>query len=107
SRSAERTRLTDMRVALDGQPLLVPLAGVGHYTRELTLALARVERANRYYVVAPRPLRTLGRRRVLPDFAEPNVEVVVPGLWTTIRAALRRRLGHEAELGMGLGHRCD
>ena len=96
-----------MRVALDGQPLLVPLAGVGHYTRELTLALAHAERANRYYVVAPRPFRALGRRRVLPDFSEPNVEVVVPGVWTTIRAALQRRLGHETELGMGLGHPCD
>ena len=96
-----------MRVALDGQPLLTPLAGVGHYTRELTLALAHAERANRYYVVAPRPLRTLGRRWVRPDFSEPNVEVVVPGWWTTIRASLQRRLGGDAELGMGLAHRCD
>jgi alpha-1,3-rhamnosyl/mannosyltransferase len=96
-----------VRVALDGQPLFTPLAGVGHYTRELTLALAHAERANRYYVVAPRPIRRLGRRCVIPHFAEPNVEVVVPGWWTTVRAAVQRRLGHDPELGMGRVQPCD
>ena len=42
-----------MRVALDGQPLLSPLAGVGHYTRQLIHALARVDASHHYYVVGP------------------------------------------------------
>jgi alpha-1,3-rhamnosyl/mannosyltransferase len=98
----------DVRVALDGQPLLAPLAGVGHYTRQLVHALARVDPRHRYYVVTPRPLRVL-RRRSLPlsGFSEPNVEVVVPGWWATMRARLRRRRGRDAELGRDIDPPCD
>ena len=96
-----------MRVALDGQPLLTPLAGVGHYTRQLIHALARADAGHRYYVVVPRPLRALRRRSVLSGFPEPNVELVVPGWWPTMRARLQRRLGRAAELGQGLVPPCD
>ena len=88
-----------MRVALDGQPLLAPLAGVGHYTRQLVHALARVEPRHRYYVVAPRPLRVLRLRSLrLGKFSEPNVELAVPGWWATMRVRLKRRLARDAVL---------
>jgi len=92
-----------MRVALDGQPLLAPLAGVGHYTRQLVQALARLDGGHRYYVLAPYPLRIV-RRRVprLRAFSEANVELRVPGWWATASARLRRRLGREAELRHGI-----
>jgi alpha-1,3-rhamnosyl/mannosyltransferase len=92
-----------MRVALDGQPLLAPLAGVGHYTRQLVLALARLGTGDRYYVLAPYPLRIVRRRATrLRGFAEPNVELRVPGWWATARARLQRRLGGEAALDHGI-----
>jgi alpha-1,3-rhamnosyl/mannosyltransferase len=91
-----------MRVALDGQPLLTPLAGVGHYTRQLIHALARVGPSHHYYVVAPRPLRALTRRRVpLVEFPEPNVEPLIPGWWATMRARVERRLGRNPEMSRG------
>ena len=91
-----------MRVALDGQPLLAPLAGVGHYTRQLIHALARVGPDHHFYVVAPRPLRALTRRRVpLVEFSEPNVEPVIPGWWATLRARVERRLGGNPEMSRG------
>lgn len=91
-----------MRVALDGQPLLTPLAGVGHYTRQLIHALARVDARQHYYVVAPRPLRALTRRRVpLVEFSEPNVEAIIPGWWATTRARVERRLGGSPEMSRG------
>jgi alpha-1,3-rhamnosyl/mannosyltransferase len=96
-----------VHVALDGQPLLAPLAGVGHYTRQLILALARTDGGHRYQVVAPRPLRLLARRGVLPALAAPNVELIVPGLWPTVRAAVGRRLGRDAEMGGGRRPACD
>lgn len=91
-----------MRVVLDGQPLLAPLAGVGHYTRQLIHALARVDPSHHYYVVAPRPLRALTRRRVpLVEFPEPNVEPVMLGWWSTMRARVERRLGRTPEMRRG------
>jgi alpha-1,3-rhamnosyl/mannosyltransferase len=91
-----------MRVALDGQPLLAPLAGVGHYTRQLVHALARVGPDHHFYVVAPRPLRALTRGRLpLAEFTEPNVEPVVPGRWATLRARVERRLGRHPEIQRG------
>jgi O-antigen biosynthesis alpha-1,3-rhamnosyltransferase len=88
-----------VRIALDGQPLLAPLAGVGQYTRQLIHALARVGPSHHYDVVAPRPLRALTRRRVpLLEFPEPNVQVVVSGWWAAMRARLRRRLARDAVL---------
>jgi glycosyltransferase involved in cell wall biosynthesis len=97
-----------VRVALDGQPLLAPLAGVGHYTCQLVHALARIDARHRYYVVAPRPLRAL-RLGSLPlgDFSEPNVELVVAGWWVTLRARLQRWLGHDAMLEAGIDPPCD
>jgi O-antigen biosynthesis alpha-1,3-rhamnosyltransferase len=92
-----------MRVALDGQPLLAPLAGVGHYTRQLVQALARLDAGHRYYVLTPYPLRIVRRRAPrLRAFDEPNVELRVPSWWATARARLRRRLGHEADLRHGI-----
>ena len=91
-----------MRVALDGQPLLAPLAGVGHYTAELVHALARVDEGHRYSVLVPRPVRFMLRRAPLAHFPEANVEMVVPGWPTAIRARIARRLGYDAELGRGL-----
>jgi len=92
-----------MRVALDGQPLLAPLAGVGHYTRRLVQALARLDGGHRYYVLAPYPLRIVRRRAPrLRPFSEPNVELRVPSWWATADARLRRRLGHRAELRHGI-----
>ena len=91
-----------MRVALDGQPLLAPLAGVGHYTRQLVHALARVGPEHQFCVVAPRPPRAWTRRRVpLVDFPEPNVELIVQGWWEAMRARAERRLGRSPELGGG------
>jgi glycosyltransferase involved in cell wall biosynthesis len=91
-----------MRVALDGQPLLTPLAGVGHYTRQLIHALARVDPSHQYYVIAPRPLRALTRQRVpLVEFLEPNVQSIIPGWWATMRARLERRLGRDPEMRRG------
>ena len=92
-----------MRVALDGQPLLAPLAGVGHYTRQLVHALARVGPEHHFYVVTPPALRVLGRRRVRrADFPEPNVELIVPGWRASMRAAVARRLGRSPEIGRGV-----
>src|SRR5438067_7746031 len=97
-----------MRVALDGQPLLAPLTGVGHYTRQLVHALARVGAEHRYSVLAPYPLRIVRRRAPRPsEFGEDNVELSVPGWWTTVRARIARRLGREAELSYGVGRRWD
>jgi alpha-1,3-rhamnosyl/mannosyltransferase len=97
-----------MRVALDGQPLLAPLTGVGHYTRQLVQALARLGEDERYYVLAPYPLRIVKRRAPRPlGFTEPNVELIVPGWWTTARARLQRRLGRDAELNCGIDPPCD
>ena len=91
-----------MRVALDGQPLLAPLAGVGHYTRQLIHALARVGSRHHFYVVAPRPLRAWTRRQVpLVDFPEPNVERIIPGWWAAMRARVERQLGHSPEMSRG------
>jgi glycosyltransferase involved in cell wall biosynthesis len=91
-----------VRIALDGQPLLTPLAGVGHYTRQLVHALARVGPTHHFYVVAPRPLRALTRGRVpLVEFPEPNVEAVIPGWWATMRARVERRLGRSPEVRRG------
>jgi glycosyltransferase involved in cell wall biosynthesis len=90
-----------MRIALDGQPLLTPLAGVGHYTRQLIHALARVGPDHHYYVVAPRPLRALTHRRLPAEFPEPNVEAVIPGWWATLRARVERRLGRSPEIHRG------
>ena len=87
-----------MRIALDGQPLLAPLAGVGHYTRQLIHALARVGPSHHFYVVAPRPLRALTRSRVpLMKFPEPKVIPIIPGWWPTLRARAERRLGRDPE----------
>jgi alpha-1,3-rhamnosyl/mannosyltransferase len=97
-----------MRVALDGQPLLAPLTGVGHYTRQLVQALARTDENHRLYVLAPYPLHIVRRRAPrLSGFTEPNVELVVPGWWTTMRARLQRRLGCEPELSYGIDPPCD
>jgi glycosyltransferase involved in cell wall biosynthesis len=91
-----------VRIALDGQPLLAPLAGVGHYTEQLVHALARVGPSHHFYVVAPRPLKALRRGRVpLVEFPEPNVERVIPGWWATMRARVERRLGRNPEMGRG------
>jgi alpha-1,3-rhamnosyl/mannosyltransferase len=40
-------------------------------------------------------------------FTEPNVELIVPGWWTTARARLQRRLGRDAELSYGIEPPCD
>jgi alpha-1,3-rhamnosyl/mannosyltransferase len=97
-----------MRVALDGQPLLTPLTGVGHYTCQLVQALARIDEHHRYYVLAPYPLRIVRRRAPrFSGFTEPNVELVVPGWWTTLGARLQRRLGRDAELRFGNDPPCD
>jgi alpha-1,3-rhamnosyl/mannosyltransferase len=97
-----------MRIALDGQPLLAPLTGVGHYTRQLVRALAGLDEPHRYYVLTPYPLRIV-RRGVarLSRFREPNVALVVPGWPTTVRARLARRLGREPELSYGIDPPCD
>jgi glycosyltransferase involved in cell wall biosynthesis len=42
-----------MRIGLDGFPLLVPLAGVGHYTFELARALALLAPSDEFELVAP------------------------------------------------------
>src|SRR4051794_24916986 len=44
-----------MRVALDGIPLSEPRTGVGHYTYELALALAKKTRLDEIQLVTPRP----------------------------------------------------
>lgn len=91
-----------MRVALDGQPLLTPLAGVGHYTRQLVHALARVGPSHHFYVMAPRPLRALTRRSVpLVEFPEPNVEPIIAGWWSSLRARVERRLRRDPGMTRG------
>ncbi len=44
-----------MRIGLDGYPLSEPLTGVGHYTLELALALARNFPADEFELVSPQP----------------------------------------------------
>jgi alpha-1,3-rhamnosyl/mannosyltransferase len=88
-----------MRVALDGQPLLAPLAGVGHYTGQLIHALARADVRHRYYVLLPRPVRAVWRRSTFAVFPEANVEVVIPSWCGAVRARIRRQLGYVAEIG--------
>jgi len=91
-----------VHVALDGQPLLAPLAGVGHYTRQLIHALARVGPSHRYSVVVPHPPGALTRERASHvGFAESNVEVVIPGWWSTMRARVERRLGRDPMIRRG------
>lgn len=44
-----------MHVGLDGYPLSEPLTGVGHYTLELAIALARNFPADEFDVISPKP----------------------------------------------------
>jgi glycosyltransferase involved in cell wall biosynthesis len=44
-----------MRVALDGYPLAEPRAGIGHYTLELAVALARLASDDEFELVSPKP----------------------------------------------------
>jgi glycosyltransferase involved in cell wall biosynthesis len=88
-----------VRIALDGQPLLASLAGVGHYTRQLIHALARVGPGHHFYVVSPHARRAWARRRgPLVDFPEPNVEWIIPGWWAAMRARVGRELGGSPEM---------
>jgi glycosyltransferase involved in cell wall biosynthesis len=91
-----------LRVVLDGQPLLEPRAGIGHYTYQLLRALARADPSSDFVLFCVRRLRSL-RAPQLPDFPEANVHVKGHGLWQTIDAKLRRRLGFEATVESFVG----
>ncbi len=86
-----------MRIAIDGHPLVGLRFGIGHYTDQLIRAVARADRNARCVVVCPRPINPF---RALPtlSFAEPNVEVLVPGWWRGLIGRVRRRLGIPAPL---------
>ena len=94
-----------MRIVVDGQPLLVTLAGVGHYTRQLVRAVARLDPRHRYTLLMPRPMRIWSRRRMrTPTFAEPNVDVALAGWTASLRARMARRLGRPISLGRVVDH---
>ena len=86
-----------MRIAFDGQPLIGLRFGIGHYTDQLIRAVARADRNARCVVVCPRPINPF---RALPtlSFADPNVELLVPGWWGGLIGRVRRRLGIPASL---------
>ena len=86
-----------MRIAIDGHPLIGPRFGIGHYTDQLIRAVARADRNARCVVVCPRPINPF---RALPtlSFADPNVELLVPGWWGGLIGRVRRRLGIPASL---------
>src|SRR2546427_1948016 len=53
-----------MHVGLDGLPLTSPLAGVGHYTLELSRALALMPPADKFELVAYRPFTDVALREI-------------------------------------------
>lgn len=50
-----------MRIGLDGYPLSEPRTGVGHYTLELALALARIAPSDQFELVSPAPFEPAAR----------------------------------------------
>jgi alpha-1,3-rhamnosyl/mannosyltransferase len=86
-----------VRIAIDGHPLVAMRFGVGHYTDQLIRALARADRNIHCVVVCPRPINPF---RAFPalTFADPNIELVVPGWWGGLIGRVRRRLGIQAPL---------
>jgi glycosyltransferase involved in cell wall biosynthesis len=81
-----------VRIVFDGQPLLPPLSGIGHYTSQLVRALARADASHEYLLFHLHPVR---RPSVQPrmDFTEPAVRMVWQGWWTSVRARVLRKLG--------------
>lgn len=71
--------------------------GIGYYTDQLIRALARADPNARYVVVCPRDVNPF---RALPAlfFADPNVELLVPGWWRGLIVRVRRQLGIQAPL---------
>ena len=61
-----------MRIIIDAQPLLEPLAGIGRYTRSLLEALAEIDSDNTYFLYYGASLRQ-GRAN-LPHFDNPNFQ---------------------------------
>ena len=54
-RLAQRNAPKSMRIGLDGQPLIKPKTGVGHYTFELARALATLRPEDSFDLIAPDP----------------------------------------------------
>ncbi len=59
-----------MRIIIDAQPLLEPLAGIGRYTRSLLKALGEIDSENDYFLYYGASLRQ--SRANLPHFDNPN-----------------------------------
>ena len=69
-----------LKIVIDAQALLEPLAGIGHYTSSLIKALASIDGKNEYYLYYGAALRI--RKEKLPDFGNPrfhNKFIRVPG----------------------------
>lgn len=88
-----------MRIVLDGQPLIAPRVGIGHYTAELARALA-CSTDVRCVLFCLWPLRP-GAGRLVPP--RPEIEVIQPGWFASVRARARRRLGHGAPVEAFVG----
>ena len=59
-----------MRIIIDAQPLLEPLAGIGRYTRSLLKTLTEIDSENDYFLYYGASLRQA--RANLPHFDNPN-----------------------------------
>ena len=81
-----------MRIAYDGVPLVGQRSGIGYYTEHLIRAVARADREARCVIVCPWPIKSL---RAFPSlsFADPNIELPQPGLWTRLYRRIRDELG--------------
>jgi glycosyltransferase involved in cell wall biosynthesis len=85
-----------MRIGLDGYPLSEALTGVGHYTLELALALARNFPADKFQLVSPKPFHSSVIARTGQQ-SLPNLELVQPrstsvrGHWWSVGLPLYAR----------------
>ena len=86
-----------MRIAYDGIPLVGQRSGIGYYTEHLIRAVARADREARCVIVGPWPVRS-SRGFSSLSFAEPNIELPTPRLWTRLYRRIRDELGVPASL---------
>ena len=45
-----------MKIGVNARFLLIPYSGIGQYTRNLILALSKIDKKNQYYLVVPKKI---------------------------------------------------
>jgi glycosyltransferase involved in cell wall biosynthesis len=86
-----------VRIAYDGIPLVGQRSGIGYYTEHLIRAVARADPEARCVIVGPWPVKSSGAFPSL-SFADSNIELPQPGLWTRLYRRIRDELGVPAPL---------